>query len=137
MLVLLSLSFFGCDDSAGANVSSQEAGTAIIYSMQAYSLGSTAAIASGGSADGVTYTLVSGVATATFTNYDISALADPYDTMSGTVIYNTNADTLAYNLTLTGGPVVSIVMDISATTVTKLEVNGIDMTGEVTVTVTP
>lgn len=133
MFVLISLSFSGCDDSAVSGVSVQDATEAEFYAESAYLTG--ALVKMGFSYPGIAYTNKgSGTYTFTYTSYDLSTLSDKYTSLSGTIDYK--ADNLIFDLTFAGGPVVTLYLVVDDNGAKELEVNGYDMLGDITITVT-
>ena len=116
-------------------VSDQQAATAIFASAQAMvDTDITMAIvmntlAGGGTTTDTEWTVAvtaAGDSTITFASYDITAISgNEYDSLSGT-IFISGAD-ITFNLTLTGGPVITFYYITTNNIPTEITVNGHDM----------
>lgn len=132
LLIISMFSFYSCDGDALPKVSASDAVEALSVVVLGYASGIGAMT---DTIPGVEYTLdlASSTATFTFTSFDVSGFGS-YGTMSGSIVNSTA--TTVYDLTLSGGSVVTIYMVVDSTGATTFEVNGHDMLSEVTITVT-
>lgn len=125
ILLLFTFSLFiGCGDNM-PQVTEEEAVTAISHSMTAMAMAQA-----DDSALSVTVTDTPGRTTIAFNAHDISAYASPYTSLSGTIIIE--GSRITYELTLSGGPAVTLYLVVDGGSAIRLEVNGHIMTGSVT-----